>query len=102
MPARLWAPPTPPLIRNARMLIIGYEADRAALEAVLPPGLTPHENNLVQMNMYAVEAALTSGFGAFSLTYLTVEVEGTTASPPTGRWPSLAGSSPFTGTPPRA
>jgi acetoacetate decarboxylase len=76
MPAGLWAPPTPQLIRDARMLIVGYVADRAALEAALPPGLMPHENNLVQMNMYEVDANQTSGFGAFSLTYLTIELDG--------------------------
>src|ERR687886_1251329 len=76
MPPALWAPPTPQLIRDARMLIVGYQADPDALTAVLPPGLRPHPNNLVQMNMYEVSADQTSGFGAFSLTYLTVEVEG--------------------------
>ncbi|MFC5995039.1 acetoacetate decarboxylase family protein [Pseudonocardia hispaniensis] len=76
MPSQLWAPPAPQLIRNARMLIVGYEADRAALEAVLPPGLTANPSNLVQMNMYEVDSAQTSGFGGFSLTYLTVELEG--------------------------
>lgn len=58
------------------MLIVGYQADPEALAEVLPPGLTPHPNNLVQMNMYEVTAEQTSGFGAFSITYLTVEVEG--------------------------
>jgi len=76
MPPTLWAPPAPQLIRGARMLIVGYQADPDALAEVLPPGLTPHPNNLVQMNMYAVAAEQTSGFGAFSLTYLTVEVAG--------------------------
>ncbi len=56
------------------MIIIGYQAEPDALAEMLPPGLTPHPNNLVQMNMYAVEADQTSGFGAFSLTYLTVEI----------------------------
>ncbi len=41
MPPTIWAPETPQLIRDARMLITGYEADRAALEEILPPGLTP-------------------------------------------------------------
>lgn len=58
------------------MLIVGYQADPEALAEVLPPGLTPHSNGLVQMNMYEVTAEQTSGFGAFSLTYLTVEIEG--------------------------
>lgn len=51
MPSDIWAPPTPQLIKNARMLIVGYQADQDALRAVLPPGLNPHPNNLVQMNM---------------------------------------------------
>lgn len=76
MPALLWSPPAPQLIKDARMLIVGYRADRAALAEVLPPGLEPHENNLVQMNMYDVTAERTSGFGTFSLTYLTVEIAG--------------------------
>lgn len=76
MPATLWSPPAPQLIRGARMLITGYRADRQALIDVLPPGLTPHPNNTVQMNMYEIDAQNTSGFGAFSLTYLTVEVDG--------------------------
>lgn len=76
MPRTVWAPPTPQLIRNARMLIVGYHADRDALADILPPGLEPHENSLVQMNMYEVGAEQTSGFGAFSLTYLTVEIAG--------------------------
>lgn len=76
MPPQVWAPPTPQLIKDARMIIIGYKADREALQEVLPPGLTPHENNLVQMNMYEVDAEQTSGFGTFSLTYLTVEIDG--------------------------
>ena len=76
MPPLMWAPPAPQLIKDARMIIVGYKADREALQEVLPPGLTPHENNLVQMNMYEVAADQTSGFGAFSLTYLTVEIDG--------------------------
>lgn len=76
MPSNLWAPPSPQLIRGARMLIVGYRAASEALAEILPPGLEPHENGLVQMNMYEVAADQTSGFGAFSLTYLTVEVAG--------------------------
>ena len=56
------------------MIIIGYRADIDAIEEVLPPGLGAHPNGLVQMNMYEVAAEQTSGFGAFSLTYLSVEV----------------------------
>jgi acetoacetate decarboxylase len=56
------------------MIIVGYRADIGAIEAVLPPGLEAHPDGLVQMNMYEVAAEQTSGFGAFSLTYLTVEI----------------------------
>lgn len=70
----VWSPPTPQLIKDARMLIIGYRADMNAIAEVLPDGLEPHPNGLVQMNMYEVQADQTSGFGAFSLTYLSVEV----------------------------
>lgn len=76
MPPTVWAPEPPQLIRDARMLIIGYQADRQALQEMLPPGLVPHENNAIQMNMYDIEAGQSSGFGAFSLTYLTIEIEG--------------------------
>src|SRR5690625_1801676 len=76
MPTTMWAPPTPPLIRGAPVLITGYEVDPEALRYVLPPGLEPHPNNGVRMNMYEIDAVTTSGFGAFSLTYLTVEIDG--------------------------
>lgn len=69
--------PAPQLIKNARMLIVGYEADPDVLESVLPPGLDVHPNNLVQMNMYRAQSReQTSHLEPYSLTYLTVEVEG--------------------------
>ncbi|MEH6639339.1 MAG: acetoacetate decarboxylase family protein [Porticoccaceae bacterium] len=73
-PPAMWSPPSPQLIKDARMLIIGYRADMKAIQEVLPSGLEAHPNGLVQMNMYEVSGEQTSGFGAFSLTYLTVEV----------------------------
>jgi acetoacetate decarboxylase len=76
MPSSLWSPPAPQLIKNARMIIIGYKADPAALAAALPSGLSPHPNHMVQMNMYELPAGQSSGFGDFSLTYLSIEVEG--------------------------
>jgi hypothetical protein len=67
--------PSPQLIKNARMLIVGYEADAEVLETVLPPGLDPHPNNLIQMNMYRVPSSeQTSHLTPYALTYLTVEV----------------------------
>lgn len=66
----------PQLIKNARMLIVGYEADPDVLESALPPGLEPHPNNLIQMNMYQVPShEQTSHLDPYSLTYLTVEVK---------------------------
>lgn len=61
--------PAPQLIKNARMLIVGYEADPEVLEAALPPGLEPHPNNLVQMNMYQLPSATqTSHLEPYTLT----------------------------------
>ncbi|WP_254522488.1 acetoacetate decarboxylase family protein [Natrinema caseinilyticum] len=69
------AVPAPQLIENARMLIVGYEADPEVLESALPPGLEAHPNSLVQMNMYQVPSAeQTSHLDPYTLTYLTVEV----------------------------
>lgn len=69
--------PAPQIIKNAEMLIVGYKADPDVLAAALPPGLEPHPNNLVQMNMYRVPSAdQTSHLDPYSLTYLTVEIEG--------------------------
>jgi hypothetical protein len=72
-----WTPPAPQLLKDVLMLIVGYRADPDVLRDLLPPGLEPHESGAVQMNMYECpDPAQTSGFGAFSLTYLTVEVAG--------------------------
>jgi acetoacetate decarboxylase len=80
--------PPPQLVTNAWMLIVGYEADPEAIKAVLPDGLEPNPNNRVVLNMYTVpEADQTSGFGAYTLTYITVEVAGQdsyTMGQPTG------------------
>lgn len=77
MPSGKWTiPPTPQLIKDASMLIVGYKADPKVLKANLPSGLEPHPNGLVQMNMYQVEESQTSGFGPIGLTYLTIEVDG--------------------------
>ena len=80
--------PPPQLVTNAWMLIVGYEADPEAIKAVLPQGLEPHPNNRVVLNMYTVpQADQTSGLGAYTLTYVTVEVAGQdsyTMGQPTG------------------
>lgn len=67
--------PAPQLVTDAWMFMAGYKADPAALSALLPPGLEPTGN--IVINMYTVpEATQTSGFGAYTLTYLTVEIKG--------------------------
>lgn len=67
--------PAPQLVRDARALVIGYEADPEVLESVLPPGLEPHPNNQIQMNMYRVDSPTqTSHLPPYSLTYLCVEI----------------------------
>jgi acetoacetate decarboxylase len=69
-------PPPPQLVTDAWMLIIGYEADPAAIKAILPPGLEPNPSNLVIMNMYTMpNPSQTSGFGAYTLTYLAVQLK---------------------------
>jgi acetoacetate decarboxylase len=72
-----FVPPAPQLLKGVQMLIVGYRSDRDTIASLLPPGLEPHESSLIQMNMYVCpDAAQTSGFGAFSLTYLTAEIAG--------------------------
>lgn len=67
--------PAPQLVTGAWMFIAAYKADPEALKALLPEGLEATGN--VVINMYTVpEATQTSGFGAYTLTYLTVEIKG--------------------------
>lgn len=67
--------PAPQLVTGAWMFIAAYKADPEALKALLPEGLEATGN--VVINMYTVpEATQTSGFGAYTLTYLTVELKG--------------------------
>ena len=67
--------PAPQLVRDAQALVVGYEANPDVLEEMLPPGLEPHPNNLIQMNMYRVEdSTQTSHLPPYSLTYLCIEV----------------------------
>lgn len=69
--------PGPQLVTDAWMFIAAYKADPKALRAILPPDLKPHPNNHVVINMYTVpDHAQTSGFGDYTLTYLTIEIEG--------------------------
>ncbi len=69
--------PGPQLVTDAWMFIAGYKADPEVLKELLPEGLTPHPNNHIVINMYTVpDPKQTSGFGAYTLTYLTVELDG--------------------------
>lgn len=69
--------PAPQLVTNAWLYIVGYEADPEALKEILPKGLKPHPNNRVVLNMYTVpDGSDTSGFGPYTLTYVTIEVDG--------------------------
>lgn len=67
--------PAPQLVTDAWMFMAAYKADPEALKALLPEGLETTGN--IVINMYTVpEATQTSGFGAYTLTYLTVELKG--------------------------
>jgi hypothetical protein len=68
--------PAPQLVTDAWMFIAAYKADPEALKALLPPGVEPHPDGHVVVNMYTVpDPNQTSGFGAYTLTYLTVELK---------------------------
>jgi hypothetical protein len=73
--------PSPQLVINSRMLYTSWiPADPQACARLLPPALRPAANGAVYMNQYVVDsAAQTTGFGAYSLTYLGVDVAGQTA-----------------------
>lgn len=71
----------PQLVLNSRMIYSSWiPADPAAAAALLPPGVEPAPNRAVYMNQYVVDTAeQTSGFGAYSLTYLGLDLAGHTA-----------------------
>lgn len=75
MPSTLAAPQ---MVLNSRMLYTSWiPADPAACAALLPPALSPAANGAVYMNQYVVDdAAQTTGFGAYSLTYLGLDLGG--------------------------
>jgi hypothetical protein len=78
MPSNLAAPQ---LVINSRMIYSSWiPADPQAAAALLPPGLQPAPNRAVYMNQYVVDSEeQTSGFGAYSLTYLGLDLSGLTA-----------------------
>jgi hypothetical protein len=75
MPSKL---ASPQMVLNSRMLYTSWiPADPAAAARLLPPALKPAENHAIYMNQYVVDsAAQTTGFGAYSLTYLGLDVAG--------------------------
>lgn len=62
----------PQLVVNSRMIYFGWvPADPGAVAALVPGGLKPMPNRQVFMNQYVVDQPeQTSGFGAYSLTYI--------------------------------
>ena len=85
----------PQLITAAKMLYaVWVPADPAAAAALVPAELTPREGTPVFLNQYIVEDAAQAsggahadGFGAYSLTYLGVDLGGLDTDDGTpGRW----------------
>lgn len=66
----------PQMVIDSRMLYSSWiPADPDAAAALLPKGLRPAENRAVYMNQYVVDKPeQTSGFGAYSLTYLGLDL----------------------------
>src|SRR5437868_4408574 len=67
----------PQLVVNSRMIYFGWvPADPDAVAALVPAGLKPMANRQVFMNQYVVDQPeQTSGFGAYSLTYIGPDLE---------------------------
>ena len=94
----------PQLIVGARMLyLVWLPADAEAAAALVPQGLQAAAGSPVFMNQYVVDeaaqtsnAASTEGFGAYSLTYLGVDLAGldTEDGTPARWWAHYFDSSP--------
>lgn len=94
----------PQLITNARMLYLVWRpADPAACAAFLPEGLAAADPPAVYINQYVVDDPMQTsngadpeGFGAYSLTYLGVDLAGldTEAGVPGRYWTHYWNSSP--------
>ncbi|HBL26306.1 MAG TPA: hypothetical protein DD490_05660 [Acidobacteria bacterium] len=71
----------PQLVINSRMIYSSWiPADPKAAAALLPKRLAPAANQAIYMNQYVVDAdEQTSGFGAYSLTYLGLDLADLTA-----------------------
>lgn len=73
----------PQLVIDSRMLYFGWiPEDKAAVRALLPAEFQPQENSQVFMNQYVVDDDnQTSHFGAYSLTYIGVDIQGLDVNP---------------------
>lgn len=71
----------PQLVIDSRMAYSSWvPADPEGAAKLLPKGLEPASNRAVYMNQYVVDSAeQTSGFGAYSLTYLGLDLGNVTA-----------------------
>lgn len=69
----------PQLVIDSRMVYSSWiPADPRAAAALLPAGLTPAANGAIYMNQYVVDSEVqTSGFGAYSLTYMGLDLSRT-------------------------
>lgn len=94
----------PQLIANSEMLyLVWIPEDTAAVAKLVPEGLSPRSDSAVYMNQYIVRAPeqtsngaeATDGFGAYSLTYLGVDLDGldTEAGTPARWWTHYFNSS---------
>lgn len=68
--------PNPPYLQTNvdEYMVTVWEADRAAIEAVLPPGLRPAASNTVGMSHYIVKEG--AGLAPYEASYLFAEVDG--------------------------
>lgn len=71
----------PQLVINSRMIYSSWiPADPKGAAALLPQRLTPAANGAIYMNQYVVDSEeQTSGFGAYSLTYIGLDLGNVTA-----------------------
>jgi hypothetical protein len=68
--------PNPPFLQTNvdEYMVIVWEADRAAIEALLPPGIKPAATNTVGMSHYVVREG--AGLAPYEASYVFAEVEG--------------------------
>ncbi|MEU3453665.1 hypothetical protein ABZ671_08685 [Micromonospora sp. NPDC006766] len=94
-------PAVPQLVVNARVLQFSWlPAEPDAAAALVPTGLRPHPDRQVFLCQYVVDdESQTSGFGAYSLTYLGLALDDIDPPPvgdtPGGWWTHYLASSPL-------